>query len=127
MSRACPICFFRQHARGWRKSSSLFSADEAASLGLSKQDEETFLRRIIGSAEFIRGVVRKCLWITDEKLPQALQIASIRDRIDGVREMRLKSKDVGTNEMASRAQSVSRDVPRRKTHANSSGCVIGRA
>ena len=81
----------------------LFSADEAASLGLSKQDEETFLRRIYGSAEFIRGVVRNCLWIPDEKLPQALQIASIRARIDGVREMRLKSKDAGTNEMASRA------------------------
>ncbi len=81
----------------------LFSADDAASLGLSKQDEETFLRRIYGSAEFIRGVVRKCLWISDEKLPQALQIASIRACIDGVREMRLNSKDAGTNEMASRA------------------------
>ena len=81
----------------------LLSADEAASLGLSKQDEEAFLRRIYGSAEFIRGVVRKCLWIPDEKLPQALEIASIRARIDGVREMRLKSKDAGTREMASRA------------------------
>lgn len=81
----------------------LLSADDAVSLGLSKQDEETFLRRIYGSAEFIRGVVRKCLWIPDVKLPQALEIASIRGRIDGVREMRLKSKDAGTNELASRA------------------------
>jgi len=81
----------------------LLSADEAASLGLSKRDEETFLRRIYGSAEFIRGVVRKCLWIPDEKLPQALEIASIRARIEGVREMRLKSKDAGTKEMASQA------------------------
>lgn len=81
----------------------LFSADEAASLGLSKQDEETFLRRIYGSAEFIRGVVRKCLWIPDEKLSQAMQIASVFARIDGVREMRLRSKDTGTKDMASRA------------------------
>ena len=81
----------------------LLSADDAVSLGLSKQDEETFLRRIYGSAEFIRGVVRKCLWIPDVKLSQALDIASIRGRIDGVREMRLKSKDAGTNELASRA------------------------
>ncbi len=81
----------------------LFSADDAGSLGLSKQDEETFLRRIYGSAEFIRGVVRKCLWIPDDKLPQALQVASIRACIDGVREMRLNSKDAGTREMASRA------------------------
>jgi hypothetical protein len=81
----------------------LLSADDAVSLGLSKQDEEEFLRRIYGSAEFIRGVVRKCLWIPDVKLPQALEIASIRVRIDGVREMRLKSKDAGTNELASRS------------------------
>ncbi len=81
----------------------LLSADEAASLCLSKQDEEIFLRRIYGSAEFIRGVVRKCLWIPDENLPQASKIASICARIDGVREMRLKSKDAGTREMASRA------------------------
>lgn len=81
----------------------LLSADEVAPLGLSNQDEEAFLRRIYGSAEFIRGVVRKCLWIPDEKLPQALGIASIRARIEGVREMRLKSKDGGTKEMASRA------------------------
>ncbi|WP_303908334.1 class I SAM-dependent DNA methyltransferase [Thiohalomonas denitrificans] len=81
----------------------LFSADEASSLGLSKQDEEVFLRRIYGSAEFIRGVVRKCLWITDEKLPRASEIASVRARIDGVRQMRLESKDAGTRGMATRA------------------------
>jgi len=81
----------------------LLSADEAVTLGLSKKDAETFLRRIYGSAEFIRGVVRKCLWISDERLPQASAIASIRARIDGVREMRLKSKDAGTRDMASRA------------------------
>ncbi|WGQ36978.1 lactate dehydrogenase [Alcaligenes faecalis] len=96
----------------------LFSADEAASLGLSKQDEETFLRRIYGSAEFIRGVVRKCLWIPDEKLPQALQIASIRARIDGVREMRLKSKDAGTRDMAARAHQF------REMHGSESRTLI---
>lgn len=93
----------------------LLSADEAAKLGLSKEDEETFLRRIYGSAEFIRGIVRKCLWIPDEKLPQASMIASIRARIDGVREMRLKSKDAGTKEMASRAHQF-REMYRGENH-----------
>lgn len=94
----------------------LFSVDDATSLGLSEQEEKTFLRRIYGSAEFIRGIVRKCLWISDEILPQALQIASIRARVDGVREMRLKSKDVGTNEMASRAHQF-REMYHGKKHA----------
>ena len=81
----------------------LFSADELSLLGLSRNEREIFVRRIYGSAEFIRGVVRNCLWITDENLPRALEIDSIRSRIEGVKAMRLASKDASTNEMVSRA------------------------
>ena len=80
----------------------LLSSDKVASLGMSKNDEANFIRRIYGSAEFIRGIVRKCLWITDDNLSQALEVDSVRARIDEVREMRLKSKDAGTNQLASR-------------------------
>ena len=81
----------------------LMSAKETADLGLTADDRDTFIRRIYGSAEFIRGLVRYCLWIPDDKLQHALEIASIRARIDGVKAMRRASKDAGTNEMASRA------------------------
>ncbi|PIQ30844.1 MAG: lactate dehydrogenase [Zetaproteobacteria bacterium CG_4_9_14_3_um_filter_49_83] len=81
----------------------LMSATEVANLGLDAPDNDTFVRRIYGSAEFIRGLVRYCLWIPDERLGRALEIGSIRTRIDGVRAMRLDSKDAGTREMASRA------------------------
>ena len=81
----------------------LLSADEVSSLCLDENDKEMFIRRIYGSAEFIRGLVRNCLWITDDSLSRALEIDSIRGRIESVRTMRLASKDVGTNEMASRA------------------------
>ncbi len=81
----------------------LLSAEEVSSLCLHEDDEERFIRRIYGSAEFIRGLVRKCLWITDDSLSRALEIDSIRRRIENVRTMRLTSKDAGTNEMASRA------------------------
>ena len=81
----------------------LLSAEEVQSLCLDEDDEEKFIRRIYGSAEYIRGLVRKCLWITDDSLSRALEIDSIRRRIENVRTMRLTSKDAGTNEMASRA------------------------
>lgn len=81
----------------------LLSADEATELGLRRRDADAFIRRIYGSQEFIRGQVRKCLWIPDDKLSEALQIEAIRVRIDRVREMRRKSKDAGTKEMAARA------------------------
>jgi len=81
----------------------LMSADGAASLGLAEKDRGTFVRRIYGSAEFIRGIVRYCLWIPDEHLSRALEIAPIRARIEGTRTMRLASKDAGSRDMATRA------------------------
>lgn len=81
----------------------LLSVDEVNSLGLTKAEADLFLRRIYGSSEFIRGTVRKCLWVSDKDLPAALDINPIRERIDAVKKMRLNSKDVGTRKMASRA------------------------
>ncbi|HCI4030103.1 TPA: class I SAM-dependent DNA methyltransferase [Pseudomonas aeruginosa] len=81
----------------------LLSAEEVSSLLLDESDKNIFIRRIFGSAEFIRGLVRHCLWIGDENLPRALEIDTINSRIEGVRAMRLASKDAGTNEMATRA------------------------
>jgi hypothetical protein len=81
----------------------LLSPDEADALGLSQSDYSAYVRRIYGSAEFIRGLVRKCLWIADKDLPHAEGIDAIRKRIEAVKEMRQASKDLGTKEMASRA------------------------
>jgi hypothetical protein len=81
----------------------LLSAAEITALSLTVQEKDILVRRIYGSAEFIRGLVRYCLWITDDQLPKALGIDSIRNRIDGVRIMRSASRDAGTKEMASRS------------------------
>ncbi|KGF71392.1 lactate dehydrogenase, partial [Neosynechococcus sphagnicola sy1] len=84
----------------------LLSAAELRELALTFQDKQILVRRIYGSAEFIRGLVRYCLWIEDERLQHALGIESIRRRIESVREMRLESKDAGTNKMAARSHQM---------------------
>ncbi|OEJ66578.1 class I SAM-dependent DNA methyltransferase [Magnetovibrio blakemorei] len=84
----------------------LLSADDVKSLGLSSAQHDRFIRRIYGSAEFIRGLERYCLWIEDEHLEEAMQIAPIRKRIEGVRDMRLASRDKSANEMAARAHQM---------------------
>ncbi len=81
----------------------LLSRDEVSNLGLTAEEHGRFIRRIYGSAEFIRGLERYCLWIEDAHLPEALKILSIRQRIEGVRAMRQESRDKGANEMANRA------------------------
>ncbi|WP_293147970.1 MULTISPECIES: DNA methyltransferase [unclassified Microcoleus] len=84
----------------------LLSAEELRELTLTHQDKQILVRRIYGSAEFIRGLVRYCLWIAGDRLQHALAIELIRRRIDCVRSMRLASKDAGTNKMAARAHQM---------------------
>jgi hypothetical protein len=81
----------------------LFTPDEVVQMELSEAQREKFFRRIYGSAEFIRGNVRYCLWIVGDDLDEALAVEKIRKRIEAVKLMRLASKDAGTREMALRS------------------------
>jgi hypothetical protein len=81
----------------------LLSFEEVQKLNLSDVEKNTFIRRIYGSAEFIRGLVRYCLWIDGDHLNLALENQGIKTRINDVKSMRLASKDAGTREMAVRA------------------------
>jgi N-6 DNA Methylase len=80
----------------------LLSSDEVHRLGLTSDQRARFIRRIYGSAEFIRGQERFCLWIEDLYLNEALAIEPIRQRVEGVRRMRLASRDASANEMGKR-------------------------
>jgi hypothetical protein len=97
-------------------------ADRLTLLGLSQSQRERFIRRIYGSAEFIRGLSRYCLWIEDADLDEVLAIEPIRQRIEGVRTMRLASRDKSANEMAARAHQM-REMNIGKTQTLSMPCV----
>ena len=84
----------------------LMTRSEVEDLGLSKDQRRRFIRRIYGSAELIRGISRYCLWIKDADLDEARATPSIAERIEGVRQMRLASKDKGANAMAARAHQM---------------------
>ncbi|WP_323019957.1 DNA methyltransferase [Pararhodobacter sp.] len=84
----------------------LLNADEVRALGLTPDQHDKFIRRIYGSAEFIRGIERYCLWIENDHLHEAMAIDAIRQRVEGVRTMRLNSRDKSANEMASRAHQM---------------------
>jgi hypothetical protein len=76
----------------------LLSTDEVNALGLTKERQNHFIRRIYGSAELIRGLSRYCLWIDDAYLDEALAVQPIRQRIEAVRTMRLSSSKAATRE-----------------------------
>jgi len=78
----------------------LLSGDEVEAMQLDSDQQERFIRRIYGSAEFIRGQNRYCVWINDDHLDEALTIEPIAKRIQGVRSMRAASPKVATVEAA---------------------------
>lgn len=84
----------------------LMTSDEVAALGMTEAQRTQFIRRIYGSAEFIRGQNRYVLWIEDRHLKEAMAITAIKSRVEGVRAMRLSSRDSGANTMATRAHQM---------------------
>lgn len=84
----------------------LLTIQELEELGLSNSQKNRFIRRIYGSAEFIKGLQRYCIWIKDEYLKEAKDIASISKRIEKVKAIRIASRDKGANEMANRAHQM---------------------
>jgi hypothetical protein len=84
----------------------LLTRSELNELRLTDKQRKRFIRRIFGSAEFIRGQVRYCLWIDDEHLEEAMQTEAIKVRVKNVRKMRLESRDKGANEMAIRSHQM---------------------
>ncbi len=93
----------------------LLTAEEASALNLTASQKANFLRRIYGSAEYIRGLVRYCLWIGNDNLPAALENDAVRARLDSVRTMRLASADAGTRAMAGRPHQF-REMNSAKSH-----------
>ncbi len=80
----------------------ILSPSESANLLSAYPAAAPLLRRLYGSKEFINGLERWCLWITDDLLGLANSIPPVRDRIEKTRQMRLNSTDSGTRSLADR-------------------------
>ena len=67
------------------------------------RDDPTFcryIRRFMGSEDFIQGKVRYCLWIEAEHFQDAQGSTEIQRRLEAVRQMRLESKAGSTRDFA---------------------------
>ena len=78
----------------------LLSHDEIQALGLTADQSGKFIRKILGSAEFIRGLERYCIWVRDEDAVEVSSLASIAGRLQAVKKMRLDSTKAATVALA---------------------------
>jgi hypothetical protein len=85
----------------------LLDSQELQALGLSSDQEMRLTRRIYGSSEFIRGLPRHCLWISDEDLTEAMSISKVKERIELVKESRVRG-GATAREIASRPHQFQR-------------------
>jgi hypothetical protein len=65
-------------------------------------EARTYIRRYVGSQEFVRSSFRYCLWIEDDQLAAAQQIEPIRNRLEEVQRLRTLSKGKQSNDNANR-------------------------
>jgi len=77
--------------------------DERDSLLGNHPSAGKFVRRLLGTEEFIDGKRRFCLWISDADLREALQVSFIAGRIAAVRTHREDSDREATNRLAARS------------------------
>ena len=78
----------------------ILNANEANQLLEEYPESKKFIRRLVGSQEVIKGIVRYCLWIDDDQIELANSIEPIKKRIDNVRIFRSISKAAETRPAA---------------------------
>jgi hypothetical protein len=63
---------------------------------------ERFVRRFLGSTEFINGKERYCLWIGDGEVEEVVRFDAVRARIESVRRDRIATSDAAVNKLAAK-------------------------
>lgn len=84
----------------------LLSRAELNVSNLSDEERSLFVRRIVGSGDFIGGNVRYCLWIENDLLSKAMNVPFIQTRVEAVKRVRLDSPDKGANALATRSHQL---------------------
>lgn len=84
----------------------LLTKEEYDEIPLTGPQRKKFIRKIYGSADFINGGGRYCIWIEDNELSEAQNIPFLSERIAAVKTLRLASRDKGAQALAKRAHQL---------------------
>jgi hypothetical protein len=78
----------------------LLSESERGELIRSEPNAERFIRRFVGSEEFINGIDRYCLWLKDASPADIRALPEVHRRLAAVRDFRQSSKRPATRNLA---------------------------
>lgn len=78
----------------------ILSKEEKEHIELTYPEVKKYIKKFIGSQEFIRGEERWCLYIEDEQYLEACKISILNERFERIRTFRLKSTEKATRDTA---------------------------
>ena len=78
----------------------LLDEDEKNVLIKNEPNAIKYIKKIVGSKEFINNINRYCLWLKDCPPNELLNMPLVLDRVNKVREARLNLKDAGAHKLA---------------------------
>jgi hypothetical protein len=81
----------------------LLTKDEADFVKATDPVAASFLRKFLGADEFLNNTERYCLWLANSTAEQRKNSKILKDRINAVKEMRLASRKVQTQQLSESA------------------------
>ncbi|MBP7965493.1 MAG: class I SAM-dependent DNA methyltransferase, partial [Paludibacteraceae bacterium] len=97
--RTSPLCNVPKMFKGSQPTDGgnfLFTEEEKNDFLIKEPKAEKFIKQLISAHEFINGEKRFCLWLVDAEPSELKQMPYLLNRIDGVKQMRLKSSKQAT-------------------------------
>jgi hypothetical protein len=81
----------------------ILSLQEAEEAIAEEPEIQGLIHNFVGSQEFVKGMIRRCIWVEENTLEKAKQSNFVLDRIEKVRKMRLSSKAKSTQAYAEKS------------------------
>jgi len=103
--RSNPICAVPQMIWGNKPVDGghlIFTSEEKEDFIKKEPLSKTYFKKFIGGQEFIQGKERWCIWLVDISPSELRRMKFVLERIELVKETRLKSPDVGARKLADR-------------------------
>lgn len=98
-NRTLPLCDVPKMSWGNKPTDGgnfILSPDEREEFLTKEPEAAPFIRRYMSGGDFIKGIERYCLWLTDANPSVLRTLPMVQQRIEGVRAMRLASSAAST-------------------------------
>ena len=80
----------------------LIDQNEYVELKNKNSQALNYIKRCYGGQEFIKGILRYCIWITDKEVDSAMKIDFIKNRVEQVQSYRNRSDREATKKLSSK-------------------------